>query len=404
MKTTSMVRNKYLATLKIVGLFTLVLLLNLLVMHRGFGRLYEADFIQNTWLGGHLITEGHTPYDPIAWQEAKDAYFPRPDIFPAYIYPIWVAIIVSPLGYLHPLHALAFWTTLNLFLVYACLRIVYRLINKPLLKTEIVILMTLSLFSIPTIDLLLSGQYNVLLLFIFLSSMIRIQSRPDWISGMLLSLTLCKPQSSGLLLIAIFLWLIRRKRWQEIAGFVIGSSLLWVLPIIFYPNWWNDWYTIVQWQSTRLVDMTPSLWGLTHQLFESSIAYPISVSLVVIVLIGTALWWFRQGSKPSTQIWEVAPITMISLLVSFYGLVYEQVFLLLPFWLCWQWAKSAFWRYILICWILAIPLVTFLLFVFVIPPPYGLVYSIIQPLSLLPIYFYLKSGSTQLPSTIVSST
>ncbi|MCJ7702510.1 MAG: hypothetical protein MUO62_13085 [Anaerolineales bacterium] len=60
---------------------------NIYLIQKGFCRYLEADFIRNTWLGGQIILQGHSPYDPDIWQAAKEpilAYPGRrtPRVFP----------------------------------------------------------------------------------------------------------------------------------------------------------------------------------------------------------------------------------------------------------------------------------------------------------------------------------
>lgn len=378
-------------------LFGFVFVLNLLLMRQGFGRQYEADFVQNTWLGGRLILDGQNPYDPTNWQTVKDTYLPRSDIFPHYIYPIWVAILATPFGFLSPFHALALWTTINIFLVYACLRLVYALTPNLLSKMDTIVLMILSLLFVPTLHLLLEGQYNMVLFFVILFSILKMQTKTSWLSGILLSLTMGKPQTSWLLVGAIFLWCITRKRWRELAGFLTASLVLWFGPLFIYPDWCVEWLTITREQSVRLVNITPSLWGVMRNWLPDDNF--LSSTLTLSILLASAFWWFRKTKLPDTKLWEIAPLAMIGLITSFYGLLYEQVFLLFPFWLCWQWANSRLWRWVLVGWIFLLPIG--LLSLLALNPPFNLVYAILQPVLLLPIYFFLKPQVSQSPEFTV---
>ena len=365
----------------------LVLWLSLTLLERGLGRGYEADFVQNTWLGGHLVLSGDSPYDPAAWQAAKDAFLPRPDVFPYYIYPIWVPILAAPFALLSPLQALAAWTTLNLLFLLLSLKLVYRLAQRRLPAMEAIVLLLLSLLFVPTWHLLLEGQINMLLLLILLASMAGMQARSFWLNGALLSLALAKPQSSWLLVGAILWWLLVRRCWSEIIGFVGGSLLLWLGPLILYPDWWSRWLAITRVQSVYLMEITPSVWGLAFQWVPGHArAVALGVSLVVLGI--TAWWWFRRVSMPGTELWETAPLSIVGLVISLYGLLYEQVLLLFPFWLCWQWANTRAWRWLLIGWSILLPLGALALLAA--NPPHGLIFAIALPLTLLPIYFYLK--------------
>lgn len=389
----SIQRKQLQTTLTVLGVAGLLLGLNLWLMGRGIGRLYEADFIQNTWLGGHVVLSGGNPYNAQTWQAAKDAFLPRPDIFPYFIYPIWVAILAAPFGLLPPLSALAMWTTLNLFLVYASLRLVYRLLRRRPAKADVAILLILALLFIPTLHLLLEGQYNLLLLYLVLTSVNRMRTRPAWISGLLLAFTLSKPQSFWLLVGALLWWALIRRRWPEILGFVGASAVLWLGPLLVYPNWWAEWLAITREQGLRLIEITPSFWGLAWQL-RPDVATSLAFGLSLAAVAGAAWWWFRRAGQASTPPWEIAPLIMIGLLVSFYGLLYEQVSLLFPFWLCWQWAGRPFWRWVLVGWVWLLPLGEVALLA--LNPPYNQVFAIAQPLTLLPLYFYLRANGAKI--------
>ena len=301
-----------------------------------------------------------------------------------------MAIFAVPISLLAPLYALALWNTLNIYIIYLNITIVSRLVAAPKTRKETSIQMVLALLFIPTLHLLFEGQYNLVMLSLFLGSMLYAEARPNWLSGVLLAFTLGKPQTSWLLACALLLWLFWRKRWQPILGFWGCSVILWVGPLLYFPTWWRDWMEIALGQSVKMTHVTPSIWGVLAQLLPPSTANQWSLGLSLVVLIGLGVWWVRKVALPQTEIWETALITMVSISISIYGLWYEQVFLLFPFWLCWHWANAR-WRLILICWILIIP-VSNLLWVLV-SSPNNLVWAVLQPLSLVPIYIHLKRTS-----------
>ena len=367
--------------------FLLLLALNLWLVSRGFGRLYEADFIQNGWLGGYLVAHGQDPYNATAWQAAKETFLPRPELFPRFLYPIWVAALCGILGLLPPLTALAAWTSVNILLLYASLRLCFTIANRRVRWLESGTLLVLALLFLPVLHGLLEGQYTILVLFLLLATVALMQRGSSYLNGIPLAVALLKPQSSALLVVALLWWAASHRRWRDLAGFGAVSAVLWLGPLALYPNWPSEWAEAARWQGVYLVKITPSVWGLAYQV-APGIAFPVALVASGLVLWVTASWWVRRAPQAAPS--EVAPLSAVNLLVSFYGLPYEQVSLLFPFWTCWLGARALTWRLGLVAWIGLLPLC--LAALLALNPPWNLVFAIVQPISIIAIYATLLNS------------
>jgi hypothetical protein len=183
-----------------------------------------------------------------------------------------------------------------------------------------------------------------------------------------------------LLVLALLWWIVSHRRWRDLAGFGATSAVLWLGPLVRYPNWLTEWIEVVRWQGGYLVKTTPSVWGLAYQ-FVPGMAFAVALIASGIVLLVAAFWWGRRAPQAAPS--EIAPLSAVSLLVSFYGLPYEQVSLLFPFWTCWLGARTLTWRLVLVAWIGLLPLC--LAALLALNPPWNLVFAIVQPISIIAI-------------------
>ncbi len=357
-----------------------ILAIGVSLIYVDFGRQHEADFVQNVWLGGRLVLDEEDPYDPQAWQAVKYTYLPRQDIFPRYIYPVWVAILAVPLAVLPPLGAFRLWTIINLALIPVALHLTSRLITYRLRFAEQLLLVMMSLAFAPLWHNLLEGQFSLLLVSLILVSLVNMQDGPPWLSGLCLAIAMMKPQVSWLVVAALLWWAFVHQRWYMLSAFAVTSVVLWLGPLSLYPDWLANWLATSQWQGVRLIEVTPSVWGFFHLIAPNS-ASLLSPTVSALIVCFSALWWIRRARHVAP--WKVAPLTMVCLLVSPYGLLYEQTALLFPFWLQWE-QSDRLWRWILLAWAVALPLV--LLLLLALNPPWNLAFAIAQPLGLLLIY------------------
>jgi len=255
--------------------------------------------------------------------------------------------------------------------------------------------MTLALIFPPVLHGLLEGQYIFLLLFLLIAAAALMQHRSSLLNGIPLAVALLKPHLTWLLIAALLWWALSRRRWQDVIGFAAASAVLWLGPLALFPNWLSEWTGVAQWQGGRLVEITPSLWGLAHQ-FVPVVALPLALTVSGAMLLVAVVWWLRHA--PQAAPFEVAPLAAVTLITAFYGMLDDQVLLLFPFWICWERALSVGRRFLLIAWILPLPLC--LVTLLVLNPKWNQVYAIAQPITIIVIYVCLCLGhSRQSPSS-----
>ncbi len=91
--------------------------------------------------------------------------------------------------------------------------------------------------------LIAQGQASALLLIVVATAILWRRGR--WLAGgLLLSLTMLKPQPVVLLIPAIALWLALNRRWNALLGIALGAGTGSVASLLYFPNFIQDWQTV----------------------------------------------------------------------------------------------------------------------------------------------------------------
>ncbi len=303
---------------------------------------HQGDFFLNAWLPARLLWRGQFSYHPAdALVNSLLAEQGYPGVtryvgrLPGYhmIYPPWIYGLVSPLGLMSYRAAITVWAAVGGSVIAAGIRIARNRLGGLLL----------ALIFWPIYVHLTYGQYSLLVLgcLIVVWWDLRQMEAPQCgaLAGMALAVGTVKPQLIWLpALTATALWLWHR-RWRELAGVVGGGALLYGLPLLIAPRWLFDWLGIAvlgkERQSTLLMDVAPSIWGLGRLA-----GWPDLVSGLIVLGIVSAFavlaWRLRTGAVENV----FALAVIVGLLATPYLLGYDLVLLLLPAWVLLAMAKA----------------------------------------------------------------
>lgn len=278
------------------------------------------DFLPR-YLGSRaFLLEGTSPYDPSVSQEAQRSIYGRlanPDAgedVAHFVYPMPVILFVGPFSLLpYPL-ARALWMTL----LQICLPVLFVLgiqISRwrpgPIFTALTLLFSVLWYFGFRAMIL---GQFAVIEAVLIAAGLLLIQRQMDFWAGLVLALSIIKPQVSFLLFPLILLWGYSRRRWTLLASMLVFPVILvggfmlvlvdwplqWVYQVLDYPN-----YTYPGSPVSIIINWFP---------FGS----PLLTSAVSLLLIGYLLWlWYRSYNRddPVFQ-WTAAVTLLITQLIS----------------------------------------------------------------------------------------
>jgi hypothetical protein len=202
----------------------------------------EKNFLV-PWLGARTFLQyGTSPYSDQATQRAQIIYYGRlaaADQDPLTLWlPFPVELFYFPIG-LVPDYALAraIWMTL---LEIALAILGYLSLQLTGLKQGRFFLPVIILFPllwVYGIISLVSGSAAGFIALALAGFLLALRSEVDELAGGLLILLLSAPRLCGVLVFFIFLWIMARRRWRILWGFLMGLAVLLALSFLFIPDW-----------------------------------------------------------------------------------------------------------------------------------------------------------------------
>ncbi|MEP6775362.1 MAG: glycosyltransferase family 87 protein [Chloroflexota bacterium] len=335
-----------------------VLALGVMLMY-GAGGSVNNDFTQNVWLPSRLVLNGIDPYNPAPAQvsAALGSYasqfqgFNSGDTF-HFIYPMWVALLFTPLALLPLTVALALWRAFNLLLLFwgvvrilKSSRAAFRVVRAPAIAA-IVLTAFLALIYRESLLTLFLGQFSIIEFALLAAIWGYLVSGPspmqpatgkrvlmagEVLVGMALAVLATKPQAVGLPVILLGLWAISRRRWAIPVSAVGTLALLLFVPLLAHPSSLVDWIGIVtSGQAGSQASVSASVWGVSYQALSGSFPWAwVALALTLVGLATLVPHWRRDlTDRTAPAPMSLALTLCVGLVISPYMLGYEHVLLL----------------------------------------------------------------------------
>jgi hypothetical protein len=158
-----------------------------------------------------------------------------------FVYPLPAMIFFAPFGLLPYNEARAIWMTILEIclplLTWVGLSITRWKPSRPML----VMLLVFSVIWYHGFRAIILGQFAIIEALLIAGGLLAIQRNQDGIAGILLALSISKPQMSFMLLPFVIFWAISRRRWVLIIS-TLGTIVLLVgASIVLLPGWVLDW-------------------------------------------------------------------------------------------------------------------------------------------------------------------
>lgn len=272
------------------------------------------DFLAR-WMGArYWLLEGVSPYDERVSLATQEMIYGHP-ADPAkgedknhFVYPLTSMLFFGPFGLLDFTLARALWMTvieLSLF-VLAILSI--QLSGWRLSPFKLAILILFSLFWYHGVRTVVIGQFAALNAVLITLALWLIRRKRDLASGLILSLTLAKPQMSFLIIPIILLWALSVRKWEIWWGFLIGFIGTVGLSLVFLPEWPLE---MVQ----QVLDY-PNYTNIGSPLSIIANAAPgisqyLSLLLHIIFILYIAVEWFLVWGKDERHLTWTALMTIV---------------------------------------------------------------------------------------------
>ena len=279
------------------------------------------DFL-GRWMGArYWVQEGISPYDPQVGRASQQLIYGRAvdreagEDIQDFLYPFPAMVFFAPFGALPYTLARAIWMTI-LEVSLPILALIGIAIAD--WKPRRAVLVSLLLFSVLWYHgtrAIIIGQFAVIEALLMAGALLAVKRGRDPLAGILLGLSIAKPQMAVLLIPFVFLWAGYARRWSIVAWGVGTIAGLLAVSVLLLPDW------PIMWLQQLIEHPTYTVIGPPVEILGD--AFP-SMSGVIGVALGGALvlyllWeWAKAAGKPDRWFqWTAALTIVVTNLVAF---------------------------------------------------------------------------------------
>ena len=290
------------------------------------------------WLAGHLVGFGSNPYSSHDWFTGHTAFGATWIPERIFLYPLPLAYLLVPLGWLALSQAYSVWAFLTLLATTASLFLLIDLWEENRLKIFALPMMVALFFFAPMLEAPGKGTVGGLLLLVLVFSIYLFNHRRWAAGGMLTTLLLVKPSFGAPTLFLCGLWLISRREWRGIIGMAAGSLLLYGLGAVADVQWVVKFLSIGQQKMGEYLGLQPTLMNLAGFICRKSLGCSIGLGMSVsLILVAVTAYMFFRKDKPLNALEAMSLILTVSVLITPYIWSYDFLLLIIPLsWLVYQ--------------------------------------------------------------------
>ena len=201
------------------------------------------DFLAR-WVGAHYwVVKGVNPYDPQVSLAAQEMIYGRladpakGEDIAHFVYPLPAMIFFAPFGLLPYPIARAVWMTLLEISLPLLVLIGVELARWKPSRKLLAFLMIFSVVWYHGFRSVIVGQFAVIEALLMAAVLLSIQRQQDSLAGVLLALSISKPQMSVLLIPFVLLWAARSRRWELILWTLGTMTTLVVVSLALINDW-----------------------------------------------------------------------------------------------------------------------------------------------------------------------
>jgi hypothetical protein len=252
------------------------------------------DFLSR-WMGAKSwLVDGLSPYDPEVSLRSQEVIYGRParpedgEDIAHFVYPLPAMIFFGPFGLLPYNEARTIWMTI----LEICLPLLtwmgISIARWKPSRSLLVLLVAFSIIWYHGFRAVILGQFAIIEAVLIAGGLLSIQREQDGIAGILLALSIAKPQMSFLLLPFVILWAISRRRWILVLS-TLGSIILLIgISVLLLPGWILDWIQQV----------------LSYPGYTETVLPPVEIVANLFPTISTWIIWLGTGIFILYLLWE----------------------------------------------------------------------------------------------------
>jgi hypothetical protein len=278
------------------------------------------DFLAR-WMGARFwVTEGISPYNPQVSLETQRIIYGRPAFLEQgediahFVYPMPAMLFFAPFGIFQFPLARAIWMTILEISLPILALFGLRLSDwKPRLPLVAAIVL-FSIFWYHGLRSIIIGQFAVLEALLMIGALLAIHRGNDGLAGILLGLSIAKPQMPVLLIPLVLLWAWRADR-RRIVFWTLGSIAAQVLFfLVLMPDWPIQWLRqLLEYPSYTSLGPPVSILADFVPMFSGVISACLTAALLLYMLWE---WFVVMGKNERWFQWTAAMTIVITNLVA----------------------------------------------------------------------------------------
>lgn len=307
----------------VTGLAVIGALIALTIANFRFAEQFPGgnDFL-GRWMGARFwVREGISPYDPQVGRASQQLIYGRAvdreagEDIQDFLYPFPAMVFFAPFGALPYTLARAIWMTILEVSLPILALIGIALADWKPRRAVLVSLLFFSVFWYHGTRAVIVGQFAVIEALLMVGALLAIKRGSDPLAGILLGLSIAKPQMAVLFIPFVLLWAAWARRWSIVVWGVGTITGLLAVSVLLIPDW------PVMWLRQLLAHPTYTYIGSPVEILAD--AFP-SMSGVIAVAMGGALtlylfWeWAKAAGKADRWFqWAAALTIVVTNLVAF---------------------------------------------------------------------------------------
>jgi len=272
------------------------------------------DFLVH-WMGTRsFITEGISPYSDEVALRIQDMVYGRPaqpgEHELRVAYPLYSMVFFLPFALVRDFTmARAVWmTVLELALVALCF-FSLRLTRWKPLPLVLMLLLLFSLLWYHALRALILGNAVILVTLLVTGGLLAIRNSEDELAGVLLGFATIKPQVVLVLLVFIFLWSLRKRRWKIVFWMVGTVVLLAGAAALLLPDWiLQNIREIIRYPGYNPPGTPAAVFAVYMPGVGRQIGMGVSIFLAIVLLIE---WWLATRGDFRAFLWA-ASLTLVA--------------------------------------------------------------------------------------------
>ena len=283
------------------------------------------------WIAGYLASAGNNPYSAQDWLNGHlmfgSTWIPEP----IFLYPLSLAYLLIPIGFLSLPLAYSVWAFLTLLATTLSLFLLIDLWEEDRLKIFALPMMIAVFFFAPVLEAPGKGTLGGFLLLAMVLSVYLLKSQ-QWIAGgMLSAILLIKPTFGVPALFLLSLWLLFRRAWLGVAGIAAGGLILYGIGALADPQWPIIFFGMGQTKIGEYLGLQPTILNLASLACHKDVicSYGLGLILSALLVIITILIFLRKN-RPLAALEAMSLILTVSLLITPYLWSYDFILLIIP--------------------------------------------------------------------------